>query len=98
MGLLLWTLAILLCFDGSTALLKEDGVYVRDAGKGQQVVATWNLLVSIKHPDPPGELYTVYMAMEQFKKVRDVVGNVTFPIWMGRLDVIMNALETYTRS
>lgn len=93
----MWVAVFLISIGGVHSLLEEDGIFVRDEGKGLQVIATWNLLISIKHPHPPAEMYSVYIARRYFDSIKDVIGNQTYILWKRRTSVMAEALLAYSK-
>ena len=92
MGALLWAIPVLLCVCSISALLEEDGILVRDEGKGLQIVSTWTLLVTVKQPEPAWLLKRLPQVREFARGFEGLVSNETIQDWHTRLDMIENSL------
>ena len=73
-------------------------MFIKEAGEGLQIVATWTVLVTIKHPEPARLLTEVPALRDYINRFRDVVHNVTLDDWTRRLDVIEDAVYAYRGS
>ena len=98
MGSLLWAVSLLLCTCHGSALLEEDGVFVREEGEGLQIVATWSVLVTIQQPKPDWILYRVPSIRTFIKKFESSTENGTILNWHSRLDVIESSIDGYRDS
>ena len=73
-------------------------MFIKEAGDGLQIVATWTVLVTIKHPEPTRLLTEVPALRDYINRFRDIVHNVTLDDWTRRLDVIEDAIYAYKGS